>query len=156
MVVNIYCIKDINNLKYVGSTKKKINDRFSGHLYDKKINRGYCSSKLLDLDNCKIYLLETCEESNRKEREQYWIDNTACVNIQNTTFDRKEYIKQYREENKEQIKEYKKQYREENKEQMKEYHKQYDYYRYYYQNSWGGDKRYNNNLLQIDINIFEL
>ena len=39
--------------------------------------------------------------------------------------DRKEYLKQYREDNKEKIKEYKKQYAKANKEKLKEYKKQY-------------------------------
>jgi len=155
MAVNIYCIEDINGLKYVGSTKQKINQRLSKHKYNKK-NNICITSKLLDLDNCKIYQLEECDESNRNEREQYWIDNTECVNKNNTTFDRKENKKQYYQRNKKQLNQYQKQYQEENKEQIKQYQKQYDYYRYHYQNSWGGDKRNSNNLLCIDINIFEL
>jgi len=151
MAVNIYCIEDINNLKYIGSTKQKLKYRLSNHKYNKN-----CSSKKLDLDNCKIYQLEECNQSNRKEREQYWINNTKCVNKYNTIFDRKEYIKQYDEINKESKKQYQKQYHKqhykENKEYRKERMKQYDYY----QKTWGGDKRWNNNLLCIDINLFNL
>jgi|DEB0MinimDraft_6_1074348.scaffolds.fasta_scaffold02117_8 hypothetical protein len=47
-------------------------------------------------------------------------------------------------------KEYSKKYNEENKEkkklESKKYHK--------YKNSWGGDKRFNNNLLEISLDIF--
>ena len=141
-MVSIYCIEDINNLKYIGSTKQKLNKRLNKHKSDKKMNR-YISSKLLDLENSKIYQLESCGESNRKEREQYWIDNTTCVNQLNTLFDRK----QYQEENKEHKTEFNKQHYQENK----EYRKQI----YQYQNSWGGDKRFHNNLLKIDLLLFD-
>jgi len=149
-MVSIYCIEDINNLKYIGSTKQKLKYRLNKHKYNKKINHK-CSSRNLDLENCRIYQLEECNESNRNEREQYHIDNTDCVNIQNTFFDEKQYRKQYHQKNKQHIKQYIKQYREENKEIIK----QYDYCRYHYRNSWGGDKRYHNNLLKIDLSLFD-
>lgn len=144
-MVSIYCIEDINNLKYIGSTKNKLNSRLTQHKYHKKINHK-CTSKLLDLDNCKIYSVEECDESNRKEREQFWIDNTECVNQLNTLFDKKKFNKQYYQLNKEHIK----QYQEENKECRTQCQKEY----YHYKIGWGGDKRYYNNLLSIDINIF--
>lgn len=62
-MVSIYCIEDINDLKYIGSTNQKLNKRLSIHKNDKKRNH-YCSSSKLDLDNCKIYELETCNESS--------------------------------------------------------------------------------------------
>eukprot|EP01046_Picozoa_sp_COSAG06_P064938 COSAG06_NODE_15729_length_1049_cov_60.909474_2_plen_123_part_00 len=122
-MISIYCIEDINNIKYVGSTKKKLKYRLSSHLYDKKRNNN-CSSKNLDLENCKIYELEKCQESNRRQREQYWIDNTKCVNQYSTIFNMKQrnkYVKQ----------------------------------RYKYQSSWGGDRQLHNNLLQIDLSLFD-
>jgi len=139
-MISIYCIEDINGLKYVGSTNQTLIRRFVQHKADKKMNRN-CSSKLLDLDNCKIYELEECDESNRKEREQYWINNTDCVNQRNRIFD-----KQYQEH----IKEYQKQYNIKNKERKK----QYNIKIYHYQNSWGGEKRTHNNLLKIDLSLF--
>lgn len=129
--VKIYCIVDINDSKYVGSTKLKLSYRLSNHKSQKD-----CSSKLLDLDNCEIILLEECDESVRKEREQYWIENTDCVNIRNPVSD---------------IKEYKKVYHQKNKEQRNEYNRKL----YHYKNSWGGDARMYNNLLLIDPSAFE-
>ena len=88
MSCQIYCIEDCNGLKYVGSTIYPLNERFSKHKYEKKMNR-YCSSKKLDLDNCKIYQLEECDISHKKEREKYWINITDCVNIIKYNYDYK-------------------------------------------------------------------
>ena len=91
MICNIYCIEDINGLKYIGSTNRNINIRLIEHKYDKKTNKKKCSSKILDLSNCEISLLEECEISNKKEREKYWINKIDCVNKNKLTFDIKEY-----------------------------------------------------------------
>ena len=50
----IYCIEDINDLKYVGKTKRKLSKRLSGH---KDLNTR-CSSKKLNLYNSIIYPLK--------------------------------------------------------------------------------------------------
>ena len=108
-MVTIYCIEDCNSLKYVGSTKQKLNRRISEHKKDKKRNYNISSSKL-DLDNCKIYSLETCNESIRIERERYWIDKIDCVNHYKLQGlhreDIKEYHRDYRKNNKEYFKEH--------------------------------------------------
>ena len=129
-MVKIYCIEDHMGLKCIGSTIQKLNERFGQH-------RSYnnCMSKELNLTDCKIYILEECDEEHRKVREQYWIDNTDCVNYRNTIFDKKEYKKEYYKQNIDKNLEYQKNY-------------------YHYKNSWGGDPRSNNNLLKIDLNIF--
>ena len=79
-MVKIYCIEDINDLKYVGSTKQKLYNRLSSHRQRKKGNRNNCSSKHLNLEYCVIYTLEECEASQSKERERYWINKLDCVN----------------------------------------------------------------------------
>lgn len=76
-MVTIYCIEDILDKKYVGSTKQKLYKRFSAH---KRINNN-CSSKLLNIHNSIIYSLEECEESERHEREKYWINKLDTVNL---------------------------------------------------------------------------
>ena len=95
-MVKIYCIEDINGNIYIGSTIKPLSHRLSGHKCDT------CSSSRLDLYNSFIYTIEDCDEEHRKEREQYWIDNTDCVNINNVkSFDSKQWGIKYRKEHKE-------------------------------------------------------
>jgi hypothetical protein len=82
MSVKIYCIEDINGLKYVGSTTQTLTWRMYGHVADKKNkNKRQCSSNQLDLEHSEIKLLEECHIDKRMEREHYWIQNTDCINI---------------------------------------------------------------------------
>jgi hypothetical protein len=101
-MIKIYCIEDINDNKYIGSTNHKyLSSRLAEHRYRKN-----CSATKLNLYNCIIYTLEECEDKDRKEREQYWIDNTNCVNINNIVHDYKEYNRRYFLENKDKRYEY--------------------------------------------------
>jgi len=137
--VKIYCIEDCNGLKYVGSTKQKIKKRFSEHKYCRSCRS--CSSWKLDLDNCKIYVLEETDEEHRQEREQYWIDNTECVNYLSAKHDKEKKKAYWREYNK--------------TPKRKEYTSKNSKYVYHYRKSWGGDLRCdNNNLLKIDVDLF--
>ena len=111
-MVSIYCIEDINDLKYVGSTIQKLNRRFLSHKYGKENNKG-CSSQKLNLYNCIIYELEKCNESNRKERERYWINHIDTVNENKLNFDKNEHNRKQGKEYYQKIKEKKKQYRKE-------------------------------------------
>ena len=128
-MIKIYCIEDVNGNKYIGSTKNPLHQRLSEHKYHKKCNHGY-SSKLLDLDNSTIELLETCNECDAKYREQYWKDNTICVNINNPVHIVKEYNREYKQKNQEHIKCKVKEYREKNREHIKcqrhQYRKDYN------------------------------
>lgn len=134
-MVVIYCIEDINDLKYVGSTKQTLNRRLTGHRCSKT-----CSSSKLNLYNSIIYPLEECEESERKERERYWINKIDCVNEKKLNYSWGQYYinnrlnelkrqKEYKLKNKDKIREYHKQYdkkyRLKNKDKIKEYQKQY-------------------------------
>jgi len=122
-MVSIYLIEDINDLKYVGSTTQELNVRFSQHRSDKKNGANYCSSKKLNLYNSIITELECCNEENRKDREQYWINKLDCVNEINALHDKKQCEKNWRENNKEKKYQKDKQYRENNKDKIKEYRK---------------------------------
>ena len=71
-MVNIYCITDCNGLKYVGSTRQDIRHRLSSHTYEKKKGIKKCESHKLDLNNCEIEILETCNPKDTKEKLKYW------------------------------------------------------------------------------------
>jgi len=142
----IYCIECLETSeKYIGSTKiNKLSQRIACHKYDK-----YCSCKtIIERGNYKYYLIEEVDESQQLIREQYWIDTTDnCINIRRALgLNRKEYEKEYRELNKNHKKEYDKQYNQLNKDKRKE--------RYKYKCSWGFNNKYNNNLLLIDVSLF--
>ena len=105
-MVKIYCIEDINDLKYVGSTNDKyIARRLANHRYDKRRGR-LLTSRHLNLEYCIIYILEECEESERIEREKYWINKIDCVNEIKYLYEPESVSrKRYRENNKEKIRE---------------------------------------------------
>ena len=133
-MATIYCIEDINGLKYVGSTIQVLKRRFKNH----KLKTNNCTSRLLDLHNSKIYELEKCELSNKQEREKYWINNIDCVNYYKYNWDKneeKKYMTNYYNKNSKNI-------------------KRHSLDLHYYKCSWGGDKRYHNNLLEIDVKLF--
>jgi predicted GIY-YIG superfamily endonuclease len=142
MSVHIYLIEDINGLKYVGSTKNKLNIRLSHHKADQKLNRR-ATSKQLDLLNCSIKTIDTTDETNRLKIEKYWINKIDCVNVLRYDFDRVKYMKQYNIDNKEHLK-IVKSIRETNVKNWR--------------NSFGGCWRRGNdlnNLLLIDIDLFK-
>jgi len=130
-IYKIVC--NITGLVYIGSTSQTLSKRIQDHKknYQKYLNEKYhyiTSFKIIENDNYDIVLLEDfpCE---RKEQlhagERYFIENTECVNKQIPTRTMKEYY----QDNKEQIQEKKKKFREDNKEKIREQNKQY-----YYQN----------------------
>ncbi len=157
-MVTIYCIEDCNSLKYVGSTKNTLKKRLKGHKQNKREKNNTCSSDKLDLDNCKIYSLETCNESNRMEIEKYWINKIDCVNSIKY-IGRKESLSRYNASDKNKANQ--KRYKEKNKEKIKEkrntqeYKERINIYKknlYQYKKSWGSI--YYGNLLDIDVNLF--
>ena len=70
--------------------------------------------------------IELLEKTDDKNRESFWINKLDCVNTNKLDFDEEEYQKNYH----------------------KNLHK--------YKQSWGGDRRWNNNFLEIDVNLFLL
>jgi hypothetical protein len=128
----IYEIVDCNGLRYVGKTTLKLTTRLSLHITDKKRGKK-CSSRKLDLDNCDINLLEVCDDSVKKERERHYINTLECVNINKLNGYQS---KKYREKNRESLR---------LKAQI----------RNNFIKSWGGYPQKNNNLLQIDVNLFQ-
>ena len=113
------------------------------------LDRRWASHQMLKLydkkkQDCEIILIEDYPcESNQElhEREQYHMDNTECINKYRASGEDMENRKRYQKE-----------YRDNHRPKMREYSKEH----YDYQNSWGGDKRRNNNLLSIDYDCFLL
>lgn len=138
-MVSIYKITDCNGLCYVGSTKSNVKKRLYNHCYHKRIGRIYYSSHKLDLDNCDIQVLETCNPEVRFEREQHYIDTIDCVNVKNCSGGRDPVKRSL----------WRKKFN--NKESSKK--KNLD--RYYWRVMWGENQRDTNNLLKIDVNLFQ-
>jgi len=118
-MVVIYAIEDINDVIYVGSTIQKLSIRLSVHRAHKR-HKKYCSSSKLNLDYCIIYELEKCEEKDRKEKEEYWINKLESVNDYKLNFSHKEWIYNNREIIQEYQKTYQKTYKEKNKNIIKQ------------------------------------
>ena len=130
-MIKIYRIVDNTNGNiYIGKTKNTLKQRLASHKHRKT-----CMSREI-LKNGD-YRMELIEETDDDTRERYWILNTDCINKVIPGRTKKESNKEWYENN-----------MEEKKEKNKEYKK--------YINSMGGDPRYNNNLLKINVNLFNL
>ncbi len=135
-MIIIYGLKcNKTNMLYIGSTKKSLSRRLSGHKNYKCQKRWCVSHKIINNNDYIIYEIEQCEENMRDIREQYWLDNTDNINKCKVIGNKKEYMRTYINPN--MTKKY--------WSNLRVYHK-----------SWGGDIRFNNNnLLLIDINLFQ-
>ena len=104
-------------LIYVGSTTQELNARLSKHKSNYKLyldgkETFVTSYEIIKNNNFKIELLELVNCNCNKEflnKEKYWIENMDCVNIciPNPNRNKKEYKKQWAENNKIHLKEYK-------------------------------------------------
>ena len=126
----IYCIEDINDLKYVGSTKDKLPVRLAKHKTSKYSGKNTSSNKL-NLYNCIIYSLETCNECDRSERESYWINEIDCVNTYKLNHDKQKCYRDWRNKSKEHISNYNKNYHSLHRQtvEYKKHKKDYDLFR---------------------------
>ena len=117
----IYCIEDINGLRYIGRTadKRGLNSRYNNHKINKKTG-GKCSSSKLDLEKSTITLIDTCETKKESiDLEWFYMNTSECVNIQRGNYNQKDYKKEYDIKNSEKDK----LYRLQNKERKKQYDK---------------------------------
>ena len=140
----IYKIVDNGyNDMYIGSTTKSLSQRMAQHRYNYKSQQNNITVyKIFDkygVENCKIELIEEFYYINREyllKKEGEHIKNNNCINKIIHSRTPIEYMKEYREKNKEKIKDdreindeyyknYMKEYRERNKEKIKEYQKEY-------------------------------
>jgi hypothetical protein len=164
---------------YIGSTIQPLNMRLNEHRCKKSNNTN--SGLISKYDDVKIELIENYPCNTKRElleRERFYIKLhfDKCVNIVMPCRTQKEYrednkeilknyFKKYRKENSEIIKERRVKYRKDNpkrlRQQKREYYKtnkesilqrnkRYRVWRY----SFGGDMRYNNNLLHISMDLF--
>lgn len=74
----IYCITNkINNKKYIGQTKRTVEERWKQHLYCyERLNSNnylYNAMKKHGVENFTIEELEECPNEKLNEREKYWI-----------------------------------------------------------------------------------
>lgn len=89
MEIKIYGLVDPRNneIRYVGQTKRKLEVRLSRHMLDKprQNNHKYNWICSLKKENLKpiIIELETCDDTNWKERERHWIGRYS--NLTNLT-----------------------------------------------------------------------
>ena len=73
----IYKIVDNTNGNiYVGSTNQLLRRRIASH----KKHRECTSREIIKNNNYDFIIIEECNEENRNEREQYYIDTLSCVN----------------------------------------------------------------------------
>lgn len=135
----IYKIVDnSNNDNYVGSSKQKsLKARPLKKTHEFYKNRNYDDCEVIILE---IFTYETKEDILWKERE--WIEKTNCIN-KNLPILTEEERKQQKINNAIT-------WTNNNIERVNECRRN----RYKYKNSWGGDKRYDNNLLKIDVDLF--
>jgi hypothetical protein len=136
----IYLIIDITcGDLYVGSTIHNLNER----IRDKHefFNAPYFKNR----NCCKTSLIEEYPCKNKEEllwRERFWIDRIDCVN-------KRRPIINEEERNKMKLDNAKK-WTADNIDRVNEVRRK----RYHFRNSWGGDERRENNLLFIDVNLF--
>lgn len=84
-ICGVYCIENlVNHKKYIGSSVN-IYRRWSQH--KRELNGNYHYNNYLQnafnkygKDNFAYFIIETCSEEDRVNREQYWIDNYMSCN----------------------------------------------------------------------------
>ena len=136
----IYRIKHkVLNLYYYGSTIQTLKERWGKHMDSYKHKGDISIYKYFDLFNVEdfyIHFVDLVKFENKDdllEREQWFIDNFGCVNDRNAwgcnlkrkKENKKKYMKQYRNENKDRIREKDKEHYEKNKDKIRERQKKY-------------------------------
>lgn len=133
---------------YIGQSVD-IERRWNDHLYELKHNK-HCNKKFQSVfnkhsDNIKFEIIEECNVDKLDEREMFYIEQFKSYNNKHglnmsiggdcgsrkyktreeAEAAKKEYFKQYRQDNKEYLEVKFKQYYQDNKEHLKQYHKQW-------------------------------
>ena len=131
----IYKIKSsLTDTIYIGSTSKTLEKRLSIHkskykAWLKDNTKYYITSfEILKFNDYVIELIETClyiDKLERNDKEGHFIklNKLICVNKKIET----RTMKEYKEDNKEEIKQYQNEYRNTHSEKMKQYQNEYRY-----------------------------
>jgi predicted GIY-YIG superfamily endonuclease len=134
----IYKIVDESNGDvYIGSTVQTLKRRYQTH----QIFKDYNKLKF----NCNIILIEYYPCNNQRQlemREQYYIDNNECINKKDAIVKIEKRREAVRRCNAKRLVE------------LRPYKNEWNTQRIRYEKTWGGDKRFHNNLLMIDVNLF--
>lgn len=89
MTTIIYCIENhVNNKKYIGKTRKTLDQRWKEHLQECKRNNSrllYKSMNKYGISNFSICELERCEDSLASARESYWIEKYHTYYLENNS-----------------------------------------------------------------------
>ena len=134
----IYKIVDkTNDDIYIGSTIQTLLRRYQTH----QIFRDYDKKQ----KDCEIILIEDypCESKRQLEqREQYYLDNTECINRSDAVMNIEKRRLASNNCNKKR------------REELRPYKNEWQNKRIRYEKTWGGDRRFHNNLLMIDPYLF--
>jgi hypothetical protein len=109
---------------YYGSTILSLNERLRLH----KGNKNTIAKLIINNPPYKIEIIENYPCRNKYEleqRERFFQKNNKCINIQICGRTKKEWDKEYYEDNKDKIKEQRRKYCEDNKDKMKEQKRKY-------------------------------
>ena len=130
-------IDKTNGDVYIGSTIQNLKRRHQTH----GIYKDYNKLK----SNCDIFLIENYPCDNKRQlekREQYHIENNECINKTDAFGSIEKRRKAVRICNAKRL------------EELRPYKNEWHTQRIRYEKTWGGDKRFHNNLLMIDVNLF--
>jgi len=131
-------IDNTNGNIYIGSTcENLLCRRLQKHKASYKcwlnpiVTQGYMRSfEIIKNDDYRIILIEEypCDTKEQLHaREQYYIDNTVCVNKNNTYFNKTEYQRKWRNKNRENVRKIANDWSKKNPDKRREYNKKYRY-----------------------------
>jgi hypothetical protein len=125
LITDIYIGSTTNFVKRKCAHKNRINDPKHSHykIYTTiRDNGGWENWQMIEIEKYP------CADGNEsRARERYWFEELQAKLNTNTPFrEQGEYMKEYKEKNKEHIKEQTKEYREQNREKVLQRYKDYD------------------------------
>tara|TARA_R110000772_G_scaffold102292_6_gene203035 strand:+ start:110 stop:538 length:429 start_codon:yes stop_codon:yes gene_type:complete len=142
--MKIYLLENESGQKYVGKTNSELKIRHGQHLCPSNDT----SSRFMNPKPNEISLLEECDDDNSFEREKYWINYYDTININKLNKDKKQYDKIWNKENIDWYANYHQENKVKRYNQLKERRK--------FQQSWGGEIRYDNLcMLKISMDLFQ-